>query len=140
MANKEEDYKIFEVQEELTFFKQHAFDNLLTPKGIEMRINRSSQVEGAFGVIKQDMDYTRLRRTSMVKAETEFMLTFLGYNIRKLFRHFSGKAKTNYWVAPTNLNPEKKKKPSARRLANKVSKKKTRSVNETAKKNYKYSS
>ena len=48
-----------------------------------MRVNRSAQVEGTYGVIKEDMDYTRLRRTTMEKVETEFMLTFLGYNIRK---------------------------------------------------------
>ena len=138
MNNKDEDYRIFEIQEELTLFKQEAFENLLTPKGIEMRVNRSSQVEGAFGVIKEDMNYTRLRRTTMEKVETEFMLTYLGYNIRKLFRHFEGKAKLDYWKAPENLKPERKKKPSAKRLSKKASKKKKKSVNEKAK-DYKYS-
>ena len=138
MNNKDEDYRIFEIQEELTLFKQEAFENLLTPKGIEMRVNRSCQVEGAFGVIKEDMNYTRLRRTSMEKVETEFMLTYLGYNIRKLFRHFEGKAKLDYWKAPENLKPERKKKPSAKRLSKKASKKKKKSVNEKAK-DYKYS-
>lgn len=49
-----------------------------------MRVNRSSQVEGAFGVLKEDMNYTRLRRISLEKVETEFILYFLGYNIRIL--------------------------------------------------------
>jgi transposase len=137
MNKKDEDFKIFEVQEELTFYKQEAFNNLLTPKGIEMRVNRSSQVEGAFGVIKEDMDYTRLRRTSLEKVETEMMLTFLGYNIRKLFRFYSGKAKFNYWKAPEGLRSEKKKKPSAKRLSNKALKIRKKSVNEKAKE-YKY--
>ncbi|MBQ0036123.1 MAG: transposase, partial [Firmicutes bacterium] len=138
MKNKDEDFKIFEVNERLVFYKQEAFNNLLSPKGIEMRVNRSSQVEGAFGVIKQDMNYERLRRILIDKVETEFMLTFLGYNIRKLFRHFEGKAKFNYWVAPTDLKPEEKKKPSAKRLSNKVNKKKNKSINEEAKSKYKY--
>jgi len=137
MNKKDEDFKIFEVQEELTFYKQEAFDNLLTPKGIEMRVNRSSQAEGAFGVIKEDMDYTRLRRTSLEKVETEMMLTFLGYNIRKLFRFYSGKAKFGYWKAPEGLKSEKKKKPSAKRLSNKALKIRKKSVNEKAKE-YKY--
>ena len=47
----------------------------------------------------------KVNRSSQV--ETEFMLTFLGYNIRKLFRYFSGHAKFNYWEAPKNLTPEK---------------------------------
>lgn len=33
-----------------------------------MRVNRSSQVEGTFGVIKQDMDYDRLRRRGLENA------------------------------------------------------------------------
>lgn len=139
MSNKEENYKIFEVQKQLTYFKQEAFDNLLSPKGIEMRVNRSSQVEGAFGVIKQDLPYTRARRTMLPKVETEFMLTILGYNIRKLFRFYSGKAKLTYWTAPADLQPEKKKKPSAKKLSKKASKKKKKSVNEKAKE-YKHKS
>jgi len=137
MTCKDEDYRIFEVQEELTFYKQEAFENLLTPKGIEMRVNRSSQVEGAYGVIKEDMNYTRLRRTSLEKVETEFILTYLGYNIRKLFRFFEGKARLDYWKAPKDLKPEVKKKPSAKRLSKKASKKRNRSVNEKAR-DYKY--
>lgn len=33
-----------------------ARENLLSVKGIEMRVNRSSQVEETFGIIKHDMD------------------------------------------------------------------------------------
>ena len=138
MKNKDEGYKIFEVVEELQRYKNQSFDNLLSPKGIEMRVNRSSQVEGAFGVIKQDMNYTRLRRTSLEKVETELMLTYLGYNIRKLFKHFEGKAKFTYWKAPDNLEAEKMKKPSAKRLTNKVKKKKTKSSNQISKESYTY--
>ena len=137
MNNKEEDFRIFEVNEELTRYRQEAFENLLSPKGIEMRVNRSCQVEGAYGVIKEDMNYTRLRRTSFDKVETEFILTFLGYNIRKLFRFFEGKARLDYWKAPENLKPEIKKKPSAKRLSKKASGKKKKAVNEKAK-DYKY--
>lgn len=138
MKNKDEDYKIFEVVEELQRYKNQSFDNLLSPKGIEMRVNRSSQVEGAFGVIKEDMNYTRLRRISLKKVNTEFMLTFLGYNIRKLFRYYDGKAKFTYWKAPDNLLPEIKKKPSAKRLSNKSKKIKLKSSNQISKTNYKY--
>ncbi len=137
MNAKEEDFRIFEVNEELTLYRQEAFENLLSVKGIEMRVNRSAQVEGTYGVIKEDMNYTRLRRTTMEKVETEFMLTFLGYNIRKLFRFFEEKTKLNYWIAPDNLKPETKKKPSAKRLSKRASKKKKKSVNDKAK-DYKY--
>lgn len=138
MKNKDENFKIFEVVEELQRYKNQSFDNLLSPKGIEMRVNRSSQVEGAFGVIKEDMNYTRLRRTSILKVNTEFMLTYLGYNIRKLFRYYDGNAKFSYWKAPDNLMPESKKKPSAKRLSNKANKSKNKSSNQLSKDSYKH--
>lgn len=138
MKNKDENFKIFEVVIELQRYKNQSFNNLLSPKGIEMRVNRSAQVEGAFGVVKQDMNYVRLRRTSLTKVNTEFMLTFLGYNIRKLFRHFDGKSKFSYWKAPDGLLSEKKKKPSAKRLSNKANKKINKSKNQTSKDSYKY--
>ncbi|UKI49670.1 MAG: transposase [Clostridium sp.] len=72
---------------------QQAEKNLLSIEGIEMRVNRSSQVEGAFGVIKQDFQYERFRRRSINKVSAEFMLVCLGYNVRKLFKHFNGEAK-----------------------------------------------
>ena len=62
------------------------------------------------------MNYTRSRRILLSKVETEFMLTFLGYNIRKLFRFYDGKAKFEYWKAPENLKAEEFKKPSYKKL------------------------
>lgn len=46
-------------------------ENLNSPEGIELRKQRSIQVEGAFGVIKQDMEYRRFNRTKhqFVKLE-----------------------------------------------------------------------
>lgn len=138
LKNKNENTRVFEVDEKLILYKQEAEKNLLSPKGIEMRVNRSSQVEGAYGVIKQDMEYTRLKRTTLEKARLEIMLICLGYNIRKLFRHFEGKARFNYWTAPFELKEEKFKKPSAKRLSNKAKKPVEKSVNDKAKSNYKY--
>ena len=79
-------YRIFEVSPEYQKYKQEARDLLLSVEGIEMRVNRSIQAEGAFGGLKQDMEYTRFRRTSLEKASLEVMLTCLGFNIRKYMR------------------------------------------------------
>ena len=138
MKDKTQDYKYFEVSQDLQKYIQEAEENLLSPKGIEMRVNRSSQVEGAFGIIKQDFLYERFRRTLLPKVSTEFMLVCLGYNIRKLFRFYSGNAKFEYWKAPEGLQPESFKKPSAKRLSNRANKKKNKSLNEEAKSNYNY--
>lgn len=87
----------------------------------------------AFGVIKQDMDYDRFRRIHIDKVTSEFMLMVLGYNIRKLFRYYNGKLKLKYWKAPGDIEPEKFKKPSAKRLSNRVNKKKIKTKNQEAK-------
>jgi len=55
--NKKNNYRIFETNYEYQLLKKEAETNLLSIKGIELRVNRSSQVEGAFGVIKEDMNY-----------------------------------------------------------------------------------
>lgn len=138
MKDKSQNYKIFEVSQQLQRYIQEAETNLLSPAGIEMRVNRSSQVEGAFGVIKQDFMYDRFRRTSIDKVSTEFMLVCLGYNIRKLFKFYDGTAKFVYWKAPNDLQSETFKKPSAKRLSNRANKAKKKSINEEAKPKYKY--
>ena len=55
MKEKEGNERIFEVMPEYVTLKQGARDRLLRPEGIEMRVNRSCQVEGTFGVLKQNM-------------------------------------------------------------------------------------
>ena len=62
-----------------------------TVREIEIRINRSIQVEGAFGQIKQNMQYTRIRRRGLEKVSCEIMLMCLGANIRKYFSTLNGK-------------------------------------------------
>ena len=99
-------YRIFEANYDYFKLRKQVTESLLSPKGIEMRVNRSSQVEGAFGVIKQDMDYERARRRGLENVSLEFMLTCLGYNIRKLFLLIEGKAKLDYWKAPEDLKAE----------------------------------
>ena len=138
MKNKTEDFKYFEVDENLQKHINESEKNLLSPKGIELKVNRSCQVEGAFGILKEDMKYERFRRTTMEKVRVEFMLTALGLNIKKLFSFFKGANPFTYWIMPEKLEAEKKKKPSAKRLSKKASKVKTKSVNEQAKSSYKY--
>ena len=84
--NKEKDYRIVELNPKYEIFKAKACDNLLSPKGIEMRINRSIQSEGTFGQIKYNMDYDRIRRRGKEKVSSEIMLECLGVNIRRYLK------------------------------------------------------
>lgn len=58
-------------------------ENLSTPKGKEMKRQRSIQVEGAFGLLKQDIGYTRIRRRGIKNVKTEIFLVLIGFNLRK---------------------------------------------------------
>lgn len=53
-------------------------------EGILLRINRSIQVEGAFGVLKQDMGFRRFLMRGNVKVYTELLLLSMAYNVNKL--------------------------------------------------------
>ena len=124
--------RIFELNINYQRLKQEARDRLLSVRGIEMRVNRSCQVEGVYGITKYDMSYNRIRRTGMQRVTVEYMLTVLGLNIRKLFRYFDGKTNLTYWHAPEGMQPEEFKKPSAKRLTYRVLHKPKKSVNEIA--------
>lgn len=64
--------------------KREATERINTPEGIQLRVNRSIQVEGAFGVIKEDYGFRRFLTRGKHKTETQFFLLAFAYNIRKL--------------------------------------------------------
>ena len=108
LKNKELNFRHIELIPEYELFKEQARINLLSPKGIEIRVNRSIQVEGTFGQLKQNMQYVRIRRRGMEKVKCEVMLICLGRNIRKFFSLLDSKdIRSNYWKKPNNLKSEK---------------------------------
>ena len=119
--NLDANSRIFEVSINFTRLKQQAENNLLSVKGIEIRVNRSIQVEGVFGNEKQNRGYTRIRRRGLNKASTEMMLVLLGLNIKKLFIYYSTNKYLKFWKAPLELQAQSFKKPSAKRLSKKGS-------------------
>ena len=105
--NKNKDYRTIELIPEYELLKEQARKNLLSTKGIEIRVNRSIQVEGTFGQIKNNMGYVRIRRRGIEKVSCEIMLMCLGRNIRKLFTVLGDNIiKDNYWNTPCDLKPE----------------------------------
>ena len=62
-------------------------ENLSTEFGKELKKQRSIQVEGAFGVIKQDMKFTRFTRKGLKNVKMEFLIVCLGYNLRKYHKY-----------------------------------------------------
>ena len=55
-----------------------------TDKGILLRMNRSIQVEGAFGVLKQDYGFGRFLTRGKTNNETRLFILATAFNIRKL--------------------------------------------------------
>ena len=64
--------------------RQESYENILSETGIKYRINRSIQVEGAFGVLKNDYGFQRFLLRGKTKVKLEILLLCLGYNINKL--------------------------------------------------------
>lgn len=60
------------------------YENIITEKGIRLRVSRSIQVEGAFGVLKNDYGFNRFLTRGESNVKSEFMLLCLGYNVNKL--------------------------------------------------------
>ena len=64
--------------------RKKSLQNITSPKGILLRMNRSIQSEGAFGVIKQDYGFRQFLLRGNKKVLTEILLLAFGYNINKL--------------------------------------------------------
>ena len=133
IKNKNIKERYFEIDIDFYKAKLISTNNLLSKKGIEMRVNRSSQVEGTFGIIKQDMGYTRARRRGLNKVNLEFMLTCLGLVLTKTFKLLCGKTSLDYWIAPPDLKEEKPKELTTK----KILKKKKKGKNKTLRDSYK---
>lgn len=61
-----------------------SLHNITTTESVLLRMNRSIQVEGAFGVLKEDHSFRRFVMRGKKNVETEFLLLSFGFNINKL--------------------------------------------------------
>lgn len=73
-----------QVSKKFITLRQKSYENIMSPKGVLLRINRSIQVEGAFGVLKNDYQFTRFLTRGKYSVKNEFILLCFGYNINKL--------------------------------------------------------
>lgn len=75
--------KTLQVNEEWNQMKETVKTNLASELGIHQRIKRSIQVEGAFGIIKEDWNYLRIHRRGIKNVRTEMLLLAIGFNLKK---------------------------------------------------------
>ena len=69
-----------------TKFRNESLKNITTEKGILLRMNRSIQVEGAFGVLKQDYGFRRFLTRGNENVKIEMLLLCFAFNINKLHK------------------------------------------------------
>ena len=63
--------------------RQQSLENITSERGIHLRINRSIQVEGAFGLIKNDFGFRRFLTTGKKNVRIELLFLALGFNLKK---------------------------------------------------------
>lgn len=67
-------------------YREESLKNIISDQGIKLRVNRSIQVEGAFGILKEDYGFRRFFTRGKNNVKVEFMLLCLGFNINKLHK------------------------------------------------------
>ena len=82
--------KQIQVSKKFVEKRKVSFENITTPEGIILRMNRSIQAEGTFGVIKEDHGFRRFLLRGSVNVKIEFLLKALAYNIAKLHNKIIG--------------------------------------------------
>ena len=73
-----------EVSKEFLRLRENSLTRIESELGILLRVNRSIQVEGAFGVLKSDYQFSRFLTSGRDSVKNEFLLLCFGYNLNKL--------------------------------------------------------
>ena len=79
------------LNEELTGIHKEVAGNLNSIHGALLRMNRSIQAEGAFGMIKWNRSYERIRRRGLKSVNLEIFMISCGFNLHKY--HLKSKIK-----------------------------------------------
>ncbi len=77
--------------------RQQSLENITSERGIQLRINRSIQVEGAFGLLKNDFGFRRFLTTGKQNVYTEMLFLAFGFNLKKRWmKQQKNRLKTHY--------------------------------------------
>ena len=71
------------INQELTSMHQEVIENLESIHGALLRMNRSIQAEGTFGIMKNDRWYKRIVRRGIHSVKLEVLLVAIGHNLYK---------------------------------------------------------
>ena len=71
------------INQELTSMHQEVIENLESIHGALLRMNRSIQAEGTFGIMKNDRWYKRIVRRGIHSVKLEVLLVAIDHNLHK---------------------------------------------------------
>ena len=95
----EERTKTLYVAKQFLKYRQEDLERILSDDGIIFRVNRSIQVEGSFGELKQDMQFRRYLSKGTANVLAESILLSMAKNINKL-HHKIQKGRTGTHLFP----------------------------------------
>lgn len=95
--------KQIRIAEKFDAYRAESERNICTEEGILLRINRSIQAEGAFGITKQDMGFTRFLTRGKENVKTEYLLLAFGFNVNKLHYRIQGDRLGKSLLLPENI-------------------------------------
>ncbi len=78
------DFRKIQVSQSFNKHRKKSLANITSDVGMLLRMNRSIQVEGVFGILKQDYGFRRFLTRGKKKIETQFFLLAFAFNIQKL--------------------------------------------------------
>ncbi len=82
-CHKSEKNRVVRINEELTSFHLEVLNNLNSIHGALLRMNRSIQAEGTYGVIKSDRGYKKIHRRGLKSVNFELLAICCGFNLYK---------------------------------------------------------
>ena len=82
-CKKAEGNRTVRINRELTAMHKEVIENLECIHGALLRMNRSIQAEGTFGIIKHDRWYKRIVRKGIKSVRLEVFLVSIGHNLYK---------------------------------------------------------
>lgn len=80
----EDRVKKLETSKEFNRQRKENLERIVSQEGCELRVNRSIQVEGSFGELKQDMGFRRFLCKGKQNVLAESILLAMAHNIKKL--------------------------------------------------------
>ena len=92
-CKKTDENRIVKINHELTAMHQEVIENLESIHGALLRMNRSIQAEGTFGIMKNDRWYKRIVRRGIKSVQLEVFLVSIGQNLYKFHNKKMRKSK-----------------------------------------------